>query len=92
LYKKKYESIIMAVINNDVFKQKVKGFEAVQVTQLGGSDIDGSGALKFLQISEDGRRVVHAEIMIREDVARKFGIQPGQSLDSIPEELRRSIT
>jgi hypothetical protein len=91
LYNKKYESIIMSVINNDVFKQKVKGFEAVQVTQLGGSEADGSGALKFLQISEDDRRVVHAEIMIREDVARKFGIQPGQSLDSIPEELRRIV-
>jgi len=91
LYNKKYESIIMSVINNDVFKQKVKGFEAVQVTQLGGSEADGSGALKFLQISEDGKRVIHAEVMIREDVARKFGIQPGQSLDSIPEELRRIV-
>lgn len=91
LYNKKYESIIMSVINNEVFKQKVKGFEAVQVTQLGGSEADGSGALKFLQISEDGRRVIHAEVMIREDVARKFGIKPGQSLDSIPEELRRIV-
>lgn len=91
LYNKKYESIIMSVINNEVFKQKVRGFEAVQVTQLGGSEADGSGALKFLQISEDGRRVIHAEVMIREDVARKFGIKPGQSLDSIPEELRRIV-
>ena len=91
LYNKKYESIIMSVINNEVFKQKVKGFEAVQIAQLGGSEADGSGALKFLQISEDGRRVIHAEIMIREDVARKFGIEPGQSLDSIPEELRRVV-
>lgn len=91
LYNKKYESIIMSVINNEVFKQKVKGFEAVQVTQLGGSEADGSGALKFLQISEDGKRVIHAEVMIREDVARKFGIKPGQSLDSIPEELRRIV-
>lgn len=91
LYNKKYESIIMSVINNDVFKQKVKGFEAVQVTQLGGSEADGSGSLQFLQISKDGRRIIDAEIMIREDVARKFGIKPGQSLEEIPEELRRIV-
>lgn len=91
LYNKKYESIIMSLVNNNVFKQKVKGFEGVQIAQLGGSEADGSGALKFMQISENGDRVIHAEIMIREDVARKFGINPGQSLDSIPEELRRII-
>ena len=91
IFNKKYESIIMSLFNNKVFKQKVKGFEAVQVAQLGGSEVDGSGALKFLQISEDGRRVIHAEVMIREDVARRFGIKPGQSLDSIPEELRRVV-
>ena len=89
IYNKKYESIVMSILNNNVFKQKAKGFEAVQVAQLGGHKTDK--ALKFLQISEDGRRVIHAEIMIREDVARKFGIQPGQSLDEIPEELRRVI-
>ncbi len=91
IFNKKYESIIMSLFNNKVFKQKVKGFEAVQVAQLGGSEVDGSGALSFLQISEDGRRVIHAEVMIREDVARRFGIKPGQSLDSIPEELRRIV-
>jgi hypothetical protein len=89
IYNKKYESIIMSILNNSVFKQKGKGFEAVQVSQLGGHAVDN--ALEFLQISEDGRRVIHAEIMIREDVARKFGIKPGQSLDEVPEELRRVI-
>lgn len=91
IYNKKYESIIMSLVNNNVFKQKVKGFEGVQIAQLGGSEEDGSGALKFMQISENGDRVIHAEIMIREDVARKFGINPGQSLDEVPEELRRII-
>jgi len=91
LYNKKYESIIMSLVNNNVFKQKVKGFEGVQIAQLGGSQADGSGALQFIQISEDGKRVIHAEIKIREDVARKFGIKPGQSLDSIPEDIRRVI-
>jgi hypothetical protein len=91
LYNKKYESIIMSLVNNNVFKQKVKGFEGVQIAQIGGSEEDGSGALKFMQITENGDRVIHAEIMIREDVARKFGIEPGQSLDSIPEDVRRII-
>lgn len=91
VYNKKYESIIMSIVNNNVFKQKVKGFEGVQIAQLGGSEADGSGALEFMQISENGERVIHAEIMIREDVARKFGIDPGQPLDEVPEELRRII-
>lgn len=91
IYNKKYESIIMSLVNNNVFKQKVKGFEGVQIAQLGGSEADGKGALKFMQISENGDRVIHAEIMIREDVARNFGIDPGKSLDEIPEELRRII-
>ena len=89
IFNKKYESILLSIFNNQVFKQKLKGFEAVQVAELGGHSTDN--ALNFLQISEDGRRVIHADVMIREDVARRFGIEPGQSLDAVPEELRRII-
>ena len=89
IYNKKYESIIMSLVNNKVFNQKAKGYDAVQIAQIGGHTTDN--ALNFTQISEDGRRVVHAEIMIREDIAREFGIEPGQSLDDVPEELRRII-
>lgn len=89
IYNKKYESIIMSLVNNRVFNQKAKGYDAVQIAQIGGHRVDN--ALNFTQISEDGKRVVHAEIMIREDIARQFGIEPGESLDDVPEELRRII-
>ena len=89
IFNKKYESIIMSLLNNKVFNQKAKGYDAVQIAQIGGHRVDN--ALNFTQISEDGRRVIHAEIMIREDIARSFGIEPGQSLDDVPEELRRII-
>ena len=89
IYNKRYESIIMSLVNNKVFNQKAKGYDAVQIAQLGGHSVDN--ALNFTQISEDGRRVIHAEIMIREDIARQFGVEPGKSLDEVPEELRRII-
>jgi hypothetical protein len=91
IYNKKFESIIMSVMSNRVFKQSVKGYEAVQVAQLGGHGTDNE--LKFYEVAnENGKqRLVHAEIMIREDLARQFGIKPGQSLDEVPEELRRII-
>lgn len=91
IYNKKFESIIMSVMNNRVFKQKMNGYEAVQVAQFGGHAIDNE--LKFYEIAESNgkQRLAHAEIMIREDLARKFGIKPGQSLDEVPEELRRII-
>lgn len=91
IYNKKFEAIIMSLLNNRVFKQKVSGYEAVQVAQLGGHATDDD--LKFLTIEGQGKnqRLVHAEIMVREDVLRKFGVKPGQSLDEVPEELRRIL-
>ncbi len=92
VYGAKYESIIMSLLQKEVFVQKMSGLEAVQVADLGGHAVDNE--LKFLRIEEDDKgrsKIVHAEIMIREDVARRFGIEPGQSLDSIPEELLRAV-
>jgi predicted transcriptional regulator len=91
IYNKKFESIIMSVMSNRVFKQSVKGYEAVQVAQIGGHETNDE--LKFYEIvpSNGKQRLAHAEIMIREDLARQFGIKPGQALDEVPEELRRLI-
>lgn len=91
-YAKKFESIILSVFQKRAFDQKISGYEAVQVAQIGGHATDNE--LKFLSIDNDpitGKRIVHAECMIREDLAAQFGINPGDSLDSIPEELRRII-
>lgn len=92
VYAKKYESILLSIFQNRAYNQKLPGYEAVQIAQIGGHAIDNE--LKFLSIENDpitGQRVVHAECAIREDLARRFGIEPGQSLDSVPEELRRLL-
>ena len=89
IYNKKFEAIVMSLLNNRVFKQKVRGYEAVQVAQLGGHAIDEE--LSFYTIEGEGKRLVHAEVMIREDLARNFGLKPGDSLDKVPEELRRLL-
>jgi hypothetical protein len=91
-YAKKFESIILSVFQKRAYDQKVSGYEAVQVAQIGGHEIDNE--LKFLGFETDpitGKRIVHAECMIREDIAARYGIKPGDNLDSIPEELRRII-
>jgi hypothetical protein len=94
-FAKKYEPILMSILNNRAFKQKVKGYEGVQVAQFGG--FGESGRLKFYQIGDTvnkkQKRLIHAEIEIREDLALRFGIEPGTDLElsKVPEELLRLI-
>jgi len=102
IYGRKYQSAIFSLFNNSVFKQKTSGYEAVQTGMIGGFDTDDT--LKFLEIEEHkdvpeeakqfnykGYRLVHAEIALRPDIIRKLGLKEGDSLESIPEELRRII-
>lgn len=92
VYFEKYQRIVMSMAINSAFKQKVPGMEAVQVAEIGG--FAESGELNFYDIQKDKggvARLVHMEVMIREDIARKFGLEEGQDLDSLPEELRRVI-
>jgi hypothetical protein len=97
VYGTAFQTALLSIYNNNVFKQYVSGYEAVQTAALGGFGVDNT--LNFLEIvdhpSNEGRgtRLAHAEIMVREDVLRRFGIEPGADLDlaNIPEELRRII-
>ena len=92
VYFEKYQRVILGMAINEAFKQKVPGMEAVQVAEIGG--YAESGELEFLKIEKDKSgttRVAHMEVMIREDVARKFGLEVGQDLNNLPEELRRII-
>lgn len=94
VFQNKFQQIIFGMFNNQVFKQKALGMEAVQFSDFGGSE--ESSELEFLTVKTDrkGRpRLAHIEVMIREDIARKFGIEPGEDLDAaaIPEELRRLV-
>ena len=94
VYQNKFQQILFGMFNNQVFKQKASGMEAVQFAEFGGTE--ESEDLQFYTVDSDasGRpRVVHMEIEIREDLARKFNIKPGDDLMSagIPEELLRMI-
>jgi hypothetical protein len=97
VYGTAFQTALLSIYNNNVFKQYVSGYEAVQTAALGGFETNNS--LNFLEIVNHasnktrGTRLAHAEIMVREDVLRKFGIEPGVDLDAanIPEELRRII-
>ena len=97
VYGTAFQSALLSVYNNQVFKQYASGYEAVQTAAIGGFSTDRT--LEFTKIVPHasnkvrGTRLAHAEIMVREDVLRKFGIEPGEDLDAnnIPEELRRII-
>ena len=95
VFGKSFQTAILSLFNNNVFKQKLAGYEAVQTGLIGGFTTDSS--LKFLEIvdhpaAKKGVRLAHAEIMVRQDALRRFGLTEGEiSLDEIPEELRRVI-
>lgn len=92
VYQTKFQQILFGMFNNQVFKQKALGIEAVQFAEFGGSEEDSSLAFYAIKLDNEGKhRLGHMEIMIRPDIARKFGIDPGKSLDSVPEELLRMI-
>ena len=95
VFGKSFQTAILSLYNNNVFKQKLSGYEAVQTGLIGGFATDTS--LKFLEIVDHpaaakGVRLAHAEIMVRQDALRRFGLAEGEiTLDQIPEELRRVI-
>ena len=93
VFGRKFQSALLSIYNNNVFKQRLSGTEAVQTGVLGGFETDET--LKFLEIVDDelsGVRLAHAEVMIRADLLRNFNLPEGEySLDDIPEELRRII-
>ena len=103
----KFQSAILSIYNSNVFKQKLQGFEAVQMSTLGGWATDeaaGIETLQFLEVVDHsykvngrelnnrGKRLAHAEIMVREDVLRRFGLPEGEYLlDELPEGIRRAF-
>ena len=93
VFGKRFQSALLSIYNNNVFKQRLSGTEAVQTGVLGGFETNET--LKFLEVVDDrfsGVRLAHAEVMIRADLLRNFNLPEGEySLDDIPEELRRII-
>lgn len=71
-YQAKFEGIFMSMFHNELFNQKLKGQEAVQIAELGGHDV--SGELKFY----DG--INAAQIRIK---ASSLGIAPGTNIADV---------
>ena len=86
-YYEKFERIILGMAINRVFKQKIAGEETVQVADLGGYATDSE--LKFYTVEKDkkGNPILsHMEVAVREDIAERLGIKPGEELT--PEKAR----
>ena len=95
-YTDKYQNLFLSVFKNRVLKTMMKGKEVVQVASLGGMIADENGnkrELRYLSVTEDkhGTRIVHAEVMINADIAKRFGLKPGDDLSQVPEELLRAV-
>jgi hypothetical protein len=92
VYQTKFQQILFGMFNNQVFKQKALGIEAVQFAQFGGSEENSNLNFYAIKTDNEGKpRLAHMEVMIRPDLARKFGVAAGESLDKVPEELLRMI-
>lgn len=92
-FKRKFEGIIMGILKKRVVKQKINGGSAKQIAELGGhvisDEVNIPTELKFVRY-EDGR-IKKAEVAIRADIAKQYGLKPGMDLNSIPESLRTII-
>lgn len=92
-FKRKFEGIIMGVLKKRIVKQKINGGSAKQIAELGGhittDEVNIPTELKFVRY-EDGI-IKHAEVAIRADIAKQYGLRPGTDLNSIPENMRTMI-
>ena len=79
-YQAKFEGIFMSMYNNELFNQKLKGKELVQIAELGGHEV--SGELKFY----DG--INAAQVRIK---ASAIGVTPGTPIADVPVELLQMI-
>ena len=90
--KRKFEGIIMGILKKRIVKQNINGGSAKQIAELGGHiGLDESGITELTElkfIREENGEIKSAEIAIRADIAKQFGLNPGDDLSSIPESLR----
>ena len=94
VYGRKFEQIIFSLFRNNVMTPRINGTTAVQIAEMGGHVQKGVNEndpkyLKFIR--EENGQIVGAEIAIKSSIAEQFGIKAGESLDTIPEELRQVV-
>jgi hypothetical protein len=96
-YLKEYENLFFSMFRTRVFKMFMKGKEMVQVAAPGTFNVFNyetgeyeKRELRYLSVDDNGF-TRHAEVMISPDIAKKYGLKPGDNLSEIPEELRRMV-
>ena len=90
-YLKEYENLFFSLFRTRVMKMMMNGKEMVQVGAPGKFMIDGEmRELRYLHVKDNGY-VGHAEVVVSADIAKRYGLKPGDDLSQIPEELRRMV-
>ena len=88
----KFGSLVLSIFRKEVYRQKMKGFEAVQFSDFTTEEDDG---LRFvdMEISEDGQPVLlrHAQVDVGTEFLKAVGINPNQDLSEINEQLRNIL-
>lgn len=96
-YLKEYENLFFSLFRTRVFKMFMNGKEMVQVAAPGKFNVFNyetgeyeNRELRYLSIAKDGY-TSHAEVMISPDIAKRYGLKPGDDLSELPKELRRMV-
>jgi hypothetical protein len=88
----KFGTLVLSVFRKEVYRQKMKGFEAVQFSDFT-TEEDAGLTFVDMEINEGGEPVLlrHAQVDVGTDFLREVGINPNQDLSEINEQLRNIL-
>tara|TARA_Y100000816_G_scaffold94522_1_gene65613 strand:- start:7213 stop:18768 length:11556 start_codon:yes stop_codon:yes gene_type:complete len=94
---REFENMFWSIFKKRVLRMMMPGKELVQVASPGKFNVYNYDTKKYevrelvyMGVSKDGY-TSHAEVMVRADVLKKLGLQPGDDLSQVPEESLRAI-
>jgi len=87
VYQRRFQNILYSSFRKTALRQKINGLQVVQMADVGGRDTQTltSTDLKFIDINNG--KITKAEILISEDIAARFGLKKGESLEMADPEL-----
>lgn len=87
-YQAKFEQIFFSMFNNNVYTQKIKGKELVQVAEVG-AYLDSQGQSKELKMYVEEGGAWHAEMLMR---ASDLGFEPDTKIEDVdPNDSRLKV-
>ena len=84
----KFGTLVLSIFRKEVYRQKMKGFEAVQFSDFTTEEDEG---LKFVDLPAGENMIRHAQVKVKTDTLKKLGIRPNQSLEDINAQLRQIL-